>query len=181
MKKCSQPKKLYVGSEIQPSSLSFARVLFLAKPAACLITYSRQAVHAESFSFSFFGRSTARYFSPKHLLIKDAEYTEIQAFMYLESTTACNRRRSTLQSCKEKHSFRVSSQFALDNPHQSQNMRQTLQGASAVLTGFWVSQRELCSVGCFAAKGFIMWTKYRKGTDNTIFMCFQTCYLLGFP
>lgn len=60
-------------------------------------------------------------------------------------------------------------------------MRQTLQAATAVLTRFWVSQRELCSLGCLATRGFIMWMKYRNGTDNNIFMCFRRVIYWGFP
>lgn len=163
------------------SSFSLDRVLFLAKPAVWLITYSREAVHAESFSFTFLGRSVAGYFNPKCFAVKEAECIEIQVFIHLESTPACSQQRSVLPSFKEKHYLHVSSRFALDMSHKSQNIRQILQGLTAVLTGFWVSQRELCSGGCSAARGFIMWAEYRNGTDNTIFMCFQTCYLLGFP
>lgn len=96
------------------SSFSLDRALFLAKPAVWLITYSREAVHAESFSFTFSGRSVAGYFNPKRLAIKEAECIEIQVFIHLESTPACGQQRNTLPSCKEKHYFHVSSQFALD-------------------------------------------------------------------
>jgi len=51
--------------------------------------------------------------------MKDAECVEIQAFLYLGSTTACSQQRSTLQCCNKKHSFHVSSLFALAMSHQS--------------------------------------------------------------
>lgn len=61
-KKPLHSQRSYILQSISIPSL--ARELFLAQPAECLITCSREAVHASTFSLCVFGCSVAGYLNP---------------------------------------------------------------------------------------------------------------------